>query len=79
MMSLAAELSMNQANAIMLNHEMKQEEELIGQCYARMAQGEPPCEAIEQEWLRKKNEDQQQKNRLREKEMVSCILITGLN
>eukprot|EP00106_Octopus_bimaculoides_P005868 XP_014773310.1 PREDICTED: coiled-coil domain-containing protein 146-like [Octopus bimaculoides] len=70
MMSLTAELSMNQANAMMLNHELKQEEDLIGQCYARMAQGEAPSEAIEQEWLKKKNEEQQQKNRLLEKQWL---------
>ncbi|CAI9716280.1 Hypothetical predicted protein [Octopus vulgaris] len=70
MMSMTAELSMNQANAMMLNHELKQQEDLVGQCYARMAQGEAPSEAMEQEWLRKKNDEQQQKNRLLEQQLL---------
>ncbi|KAM8972110.1 coiled-coil domain-containing protein 146 [Pelodytes ibericus] len=51
-MSVIAELSMQQANCIKLQQEARAKEKLIETCYTRMEQGLPPSEEIEQEWKR---------------------------
>ncbi|GAB1597782.1 hypothetical protein Ahia01_000054900 [Argonauta hians] len=62
MMSMTAELSMKQANSIMLQHDIKKDADLIELCYANMAEGESPCEAIVQEWNQMKFTEQQRKS-----------------
>lgn len=52
MMSLVSELSMNQANALKLQQELKEKEDNLEQAYIRMEKGEPPSEEIDREWLR---------------------------
>ncbi|KAM5173074.1 coiled-coil domain-containing protein 146 [Mantella aurantiaca] len=52
MMSRIAELSMQQANCIKLQQEMRDKEKFVDTCYARLEQGLPPSEETEQEWKR---------------------------
>jgi len=51
MMAMVSELSMNQANSIKLEQDVKSKETLLEQCYARMERGQPPSDDIEGEWL----------------------------
>ncbi|XP_053572509.1 coiled-coil domain-containing protein 146 [Bombina bombina] len=52
LMSLIAELSMQQANAIKLQQEVRDKENFVEACYTRMGQGLPPSEDTELEWKR---------------------------
>ncbi|XP_072257827.1 coiled-coil domain-containing protein 146 [Pyxicephalus adspersus] len=52
MMSRIAELSMQQANCIKLQQEVRDKEKFVETCYARMEQGMPPSDETEQEWRR---------------------------
>ncbi|KAG8439966.1 hypothetical protein GDO86_005944 [Hymenochirus boettgeri] len=52
MMSLIAELSMQQANSMKLQEELKNKQKFVEICYTRMDQGLPPSEEIESEWKR---------------------------
>ncbi|XP_041349849.1 coiled-coil domain-containing protein 146-like [Gigantopelta aegis] len=52
MMAIVSELSMNQANAMKLQQELKSQESMLEQCYIRMEKGEPPSEEIFRDWLR---------------------------
>ncbi|XP_046567774.1 coiled-coil domain-containing protein 146-like, partial [Haliotis rubra] len=52
MMALVSELSMNQANAMKLQQQLRGQETELEQCYMRMEKGEPPSEIIERDWLR---------------------------
>ncbi|CAH2275721.1 Hypothetical predicted protein [Pelobates cultripes] len=50
MMSLIAELSMQQANGIKLQQEVRDKEKFVEACYSRMEKGLVPSEEIEQDW-----------------------------
>ncbi|KAE8616378.1 hypothetical protein XENTR_v10008787 [Xenopus tropicalis] len=50
MMSLIAELSMQQANSIKLQEELRNKEKMVEACHTRMEQGLPPSEGTENEW-----------------------------
>ncbi|XP_071082884.1 coiled-coil domain-containing protein 146-like isoform X2 [Haliotis cracherodii] len=52
MMALVSELSMNQANAMKLQQDLRGRETELEQCYMRMEKGDPPSEECEREWLR---------------------------
>ncbi|XP_046573953.1 LOW QUALITY PROTEIN: coiled-coil domain-containing protein 146-like [Haliotis rubra] len=52
MMALVSELSMNQANAMKLQQQLRGQETELEQCYMRMEKGEPPSRDIERDWLR---------------------------
>uniref|UniRef100_A0A8C5QEJ6 Coiled-coil domain containing 146 n=1 Tax=Leptobrachium leishanense TaxID=445787 RepID=A0A8C5QEJ6_9ANUR len=64
MMSLVAELSMQQANCIKLQQEARDKERFVETCYIRVEQGLPPSEDMEHEWKRMvHNEHRQLKER----------------
>ncbi|XP_013065193.2 coiled-coil domain-containing protein 146-like [Biomphalaria glabrata] len=50
MMALVSELSMNQAQAMKLQQEVKEKEAELEQCYIRMEKGDAPSQEIELEW-----------------------------
>ncbi|XP_046358151.2 coiled-coil domain-containing protein 146-like isoform X1 [Haliotis rufescens] len=52
MMALVSELSMNQANAMKLQQDLRGRETELEQSYMRMEKGDPPSEECEREWLR---------------------------
>ena len=52
MMAMVSEVSMNQANALKLQQQLKEKEAELEQCYIRMEKGEPPSEEIEREWMK---------------------------
>ncbi|XP_040199404.1 coiled-coil domain-containing protein 146 [Rana temporaria] len=74
MMSQIAELSMQQANCIKLQQEIRDKETFVETCYARMEQGLPPSEEIKQEWKRLVREERrrqlekEEKTRIQEEE-----------
>ncbi|KAM4678210.1 coiled-coil domain-containing protein 146 isoform 2-T2 [Discoglossus pictus] len=74
LMSLIAELSMQQANAIKLQQEAREKEKYVETCYMRIEQGLPPSEETEQEWrrmlhmARRQQMDRQEKARLAEED-----------
>ncbi|KAJ8301978.1 hypothetical protein KUTeg_020965 [Tegillarca granosa] len=65
MMAMVSELSMNQANSLKLQQQLKEYEADLEQCYIRMEKGEPPSEPIEREWLKYLRDEER---RLRDKE-----------
>ncbi|KAM4748551.1 coiled-coil domain-containing protein 146 [Rhinophrynus dorsalis] len=73
-MSLIAELSMQQANSIKLQQELRDKEKFVETCYTRMEQGLPPSEEMENEWKRLVREkhrhlmDKEEKARIAEEE-----------
>lgn len=52
MMALVSELSMNQANALKLQQNLKEKEADLEQCYIRMEKGEAPSDEIAGEWFK---------------------------
>ncbi|XP_072856804.2 coiled-coil domain-containing protein 146 isoform X1 [Pogona vitticeps] len=52
MMALIAELSMNQANAIKLQQEMRDKEQFVMYISSRLQKGLPPPKEVEIEWLK---------------------------
>ncbi|CAL1531513.1 unnamed protein product [Lymnaea stagnalis] len=52
MMAIVSELSMNQAQAMKLQQEVKEREAELEQCYIRMEKGEAPSQEFELEWER---------------------------
>ena len=52
MMALVSELSMNQANALKLQQNLKEKEADLEQCYIRMEKGEAPSDEIQAEWFK---------------------------
>ncbi|KAL3853073.1 hypothetical protein ACJMK2_016653 [Sinanodonta woodiana] len=52
MMAMVSELSMNQANAMKQQQQLKEAEAELEQCYIRMEKGEPPNDEVAREWLR---------------------------
>jgi len=52
MMALVSELSMNQAQAMRMQQEVKEREAELEQCYLRMEKGEAPSQEIDVEWQR---------------------------
>lgn len=65
MMALVSELSMNQAEAMKLQQEVKGKEQELEQSYVRMERGEAPNEEAEREWLRMVRDEAR-----REKELI---------
>lgn len=57
MMAMVSELSMNQANALKLQQNLKEKEAELEQCYIRMEKGEPPNDDYERAWLRMLRDD----------------------
>lgn len=70
MMALVSELSMNQANALKLQQNLKEKEADLEQCYIRMEKGEPPSDEIEGEWLKVLRDDDR---RSRDKEEIRMV------
>ena len=70
MMAMVSELSMNQANALKLQQNLKEKEGDLEQCYIRMEKGEPPSDEIEQEWLRVLRDDDR---RMKDKEEIRMV------
>ncbi|KAM9312848.1 coiled-coil domain-containing protein 146 [Gastrophryne carolinensis] len=70
MMSRIAELSMEQANCIKLQHEVKEKEKFVETCYTRMEQGLPPSEETEQDWKRLLREERRQQLEREEKHKI---------
>ncbi|CAI9532789.1 unnamed protein product, partial [Staurois parvus] len=74
MMSQIAELSMQQANCIKLQQEVRDKEKFVETCHARMEQGLPPSGEIKQEWKRLVREERirqlerEEKTRIQEEE-----------
>jgi len=67
MMACVSELSMQQAEALRLQQEVKERENDLEQSYIRMEKGEAPSEDIAREWMKMvRNEDMRE----REREMV---------
>ena len=58
MMALVSELSINQAEAMKLQQEVKGEEQELEQSYVRMERGEAANEEAEREWLRMVRDEQ---------------------
>ena len=52
MMSMVAELSMNQATALKYQQHLKEKEADLEQCYIRMEKGDAPSDDIDDEWQR---------------------------
>ncbi|XP_065829592.1 coiled-coil domain-containing protein 146-like [Oscarella lobularis] len=50
MMAIVSELSMHQANALKLQHGVRERETTLEQCYLRMEQGQAPSDEIHFEW-----------------------------
>lgn len=73
MMSQIAELSMQQANCIKLQQEIRDKETFVETCYARMEQGLPPSEEIKQEWKRLVREERRRQLEKEEKTRVRCL------
>ncbi|KAL5020213.1 hypothetical protein ScPMuIL_003105 [Solemya velum] len=70
MMAMVSELSMNQANAMKMQQQLKEQEAELEQCYIRMEKGEPPSEEIDRSWLRCLREEDR---RYREKEEMRMV------
>lgn len=61
MMSHIAELSMQQANTMKLQQEIRDKEQFLELCHSRIEQGLPPSEETENEWLRILREEKRHK------------------
>ncbi|OCT89167.1 coiled-coil domain-containing protein 146 [Xenopus laevis] len=74
MMSQIAELSMQQANSIKLQEELRNKVKIVETCYTRMEQGLPPSEETEIEWKKmiqdkhRRQKEKEQKARMAEEE-----------
>ena len=85
MMALVSELSINQAEAMKLQQEVKGEEQELEQSYVRMERGEAPNEEAEREWLRMvRDEARREKELIERKEVyylvtLKIILLNILN
>lgn len=83
MMSRIAELSMQQANCMKLQQEVRDKDNFVETCYARMEQGLPPSEETEQEWKRLVREERRrqlerlEKTRIQEEEEQQHVLPNG--
>lgn len=74
MMAMVSELSMNQANALKLQQNLKEKEAELEQCYIRMEKGEPPNDDYERAWLRMLR-DGEIRQRDKEEIRLVCTLI----
>lgn len=75
MMALVSELSMNQANALKLQQNLKEKEADLEQCYIRMEKGEAPSDEIAGEWFKiLRDEDR----RSRDKEEIRMVRLNFL-
>ena len=70
MMALVSELSMNQAEAMKLQQEVKGKEQELEQSYVRMERGEAPNEEAEREWLRMVRDEVRREKELIERKEV---------
>ena len=70
MMALVSELSMNQAEAMKLQQEVKGKEQELEQSYVRMERGEAPNEEAEREWLRMVRDEARREKELIERKEV---------
>lgn len=70
MMALVSELSMNQAEAMKLQQEVKGKEQELEQSYVRMERGEAPNEEAEREWLRMVRDEARRDKELIERKEV---------
>ncbi|XP_053320353.1 coiled-coil domain-containing protein 146 [Spea bombifrons] len=74
MMALIAELSMQQANCIKLQHEAREKDRFVETCYKRLDEGLPPCNEMDQEWEKivrdehRRRLDKEQKAKIQEEE-----------
>ncbi|XP_068132313.1 coiled-coil domain-containing protein 146 [Hyperolius riggenbachi] len=67
LMSRIAELSMQQANCMKMQQEVRDKENFVETCYARMEQGLPPSAETEQEWKRLVREERRRQLEREEK------------
>lgn len=75
MMALVSELSMNQANALKLQQNLKEKEADLEQCYIRMEKGEAPSDEIAAEWFKiLRDEDR----RSRDKEEIRMVCLNSV-
>ena len=70
MMALVSELSINQAEAMKLQQEVKGKEQELEQSYVRMERGEAPNEEAEREWLRMVRDEARREKELIERKEV---------
>lgn len=70
MMALVSELSMNQAEAMKLQQEVKGKEQELEQSYVRMERGEAPNEEADREWLRMVRDEARREKELIERKEV---------
>ncbi|XP_074646441.1 coiled-coil domain-containing protein 146-like [Tubulanus polymorphus] len=64
MMACVSELSMQQAEALHLQQEVKERENELEQSYIRMEKGEPPSDEILREWMKmQRNDEMKQRER----------------
>ncbi|KAJ1161711.1 hypothetical protein NDU88_002192 [Pleurodeles waltl] len=81
MMSHIAELSMQQANTMKLQQDIRDKEQFLELCCSRIEQGLPPSEESENEWLRTLRDEKRHKMESVAKAKVSlaCIYTTVLS
>lgn len=78
MMALVAELSMKQALAIELQKEVKEKEDFIFSCNARIEKGLPLHKDIEREWLKVLRDEELYALAVAERSQVSFAFILHL-
>ena len=79
MMAMVSELSMNQANALKLQQNLKEKEAELEQCYIRMEKGEPPNDDYERAWLRMLRDDDIRQRDKEEIRMVGDLKFLSIN
>ncbi|XP_032895751.1 coiled-coil domain-containing protein 146 [Amblyraja radiata] len=60
MMAVVSELSMQQANAMQLQHNVRDKQQFLESCHLRMEQGMAPSEEFETEWLKMLDKENRQ-------------------
>lgn len=78
MMAVVAELSMKQALAIELRKEVKEKEDFIFSCSARIEKGLPLNKEIEKEWLKVLRDEEMYDLAIAEKSRVSLASMLHL-
>lgn len=63
----------SQANALRLKHEVQEREAAVDRAYLRLQAGQPPDEAIEQQWQQLLREEQQRKEACLRKVMGNVL------
>ena len=77
MMAIVSELSMNQAQAMKLQQEVRGHEQDLEQAYVRMERGEAPSEEAEREWLRMVRDEIRRSQETNERKEVSRVFVAS--